>query len=303
MVVPPSSLRVLLVVAVQYFASGCSDVADQCQMHSECASGLCRADGTCGPAGLDGGALIDGGGVDAESGVAGCMPDHDGTISRAELPLAPGRVATYRVALDAEVSTAGTQMESGKRLWDLSGELPGDEDTGAELVSPEDQWWAELFPNADYATSLSAEAEMLGVFELTDTRLRLLGVVSPQAGTGRTELTYDPPVDVLVLPLTPSSSWTSSATVSGLAQGFASYYTEDYQSSVDALGTLVTPYGEFPVSRVATDLTRQVGAVITTRRTFAFMSECYSQVGMIASQDYEDGAEFSDAAEVRRLAP
>ena len=127
--------------------------------------------------------------------------------------------------------------------------------------------------------------------------------MSPTGGSLRTELAYDPPVDVLVLPMGPSASWTVDTTITGLAQGVASYYTESYESRVDAVGTLDTPYGPFPVSRVAVDLTRQVGALITTKRTFAFVAECYAQVGTIVSQDYESGSEFTDAAEVRRLAP
>jgi hypothetical protein len=104
------------------------------------------------------------------------------------------------------------------------------------------------------------------------------------------------------LPLTPSLTWSVDTTITGLAQGFSSFYTESYESRVDALGTMDTPYGAFPVSRVAVDLTRNTG-VISTRRSFAFIAECYSTIATVVSQDYEDGAEFTDAAEVRRLAP
>lgn len=299
------SLAPLLLAALQYGCAG--SAADACERDEDCPSGFCRADRTCAPVEEgDGGGSGDGGPDAApgdDTGTAGCDPDLDGTITRAELPLAPGRTATFRVALDATVSTAGTQLPDGKRAWDLSAALPGDVATEAALLDPDGQWWQETFPTATYATRLSAEADLLGVFELTETRLRMLGVVSPTAGTTRTELTYDPPVDVLVLPLTPSSAWTVDTTITGLAQGFAAFYTEGYEARVDALGTIDTPYGEFPVSRVAVDLTRTVGAVITTKRQFAFVSECYSTVATIVSQDYEDGAEFTDAAEVRRLAP
>ncbi|MCB9564579.1 MAG: hypothetical protein H6708_29695 [Kofleriaceae bacterium] len=293
-------------VALQYaaLATGCAgSQADSCDRNQDCPSGFCRADHTCAPADGDGGVEPDGDGTPDAEGPVGCTPDHDGILTRAELPLQPGRVATYRVALDATVSTAGTQQSSGQRAWDLGTALTGDADVTQTLLDPADQWWAASFPDASYATTLSAESDLLGVFELTDTRLRLLGVVSPTGGSLRTELAYDPPVDVLVLPMGPSASWTVDTTITGLAQGVASYYTESYESRVDAVGTLDTPYGPFPVSRVAVDLTRQVGALITTKRTFAFVAECYAQVGTIVSQDYESGSEFTDAAEVRRLAP
>jgi hypothetical protein len=292
---------IALIVAAQNAA--CSGTAmDACERNSDCPSGFCRADHTCAPE--DG---VADAAPDAEpirDGMpGGCTPDHDGTIARDELPLVAGRTATFRVALDAPVDTAGQIDGDGQRTWNLSAAIPGDEDRATELLSPTGAWWQELFPTASYATTLSAEADLLGVFELNDTSLRLLGVVSPTAGTYRTELTYDPPVDVLVLPLAPSATWNVDTTVSGLAQGVASYYTESYESRVDALGTLTTPYGEFPVSRVAVDLTRQVGAGFVTKKTFAFVAECYSTIASVVSQDYETDAEFTDAAEVRRLAP
>jgi hypothetical protein len=291
---------VIAIVALQQAACA-GGPADRCAVNSDCPSGFCRADGTCAPAD-DAGGPPDAAG-DLPDGPAGCDPDHDGTIARDELPLAPGRVATFRVALDATVDTAGQLDGQGNRRWDLSGALTGDSDGEASLLDPAGTWWADAFPAATYATRLSAEADLLGVFELTDTRLRLLGVVSPTGGATRTELVYDPPVDVLVLPLAPSATWSSDTTISGVAQGLAAYYTEGYESRVDALGTLDTPYGEFPVSRVAVDLTRQVGTGFVTKRTFSFVAECYSTVATIVSQDYEPDAEFTDAAEVRRLAP
>jgi hypothetical protein len=290
----------IAIVALQYLAGCAGSPADRCDVNSDCASGFCQADHTCAPEG-DGGARPDSTvGVD---GPEGCTPDLDGTITRAELPLQPGRTATYRVASDATVDTGGTIDGDGLHHWSLSAALPGDEDRDVALLDPADAWWADLFPTASYATPLSAGSDLLGVFELTDTRLRLLGVVSPTAGAQRTELTYDPPVDVLQLPMAPAATWSTDTTVSGLAQGFAAYYTEAYDSRVDALGTMATPYGDFPVSRVAVDLSRQVGAGFVTSRTFAFVAECYSTVATIVSQDYEAGAEFTDAAEVRRLAP
>lgn len=300
--VPVVALHIFLAGGL---AGGCAGSdPERCATNEDCPSGLCRADRTCAP--VDDAPDADDapdGGDDAPDGPAGCQPDHDGTITRAELPLAPGRTATYRVALDVDVDTAGQLGAGGARTWDLAAALSGDADVELSLLAPADQWWADAFPTATYATRLSAEADLLGVFELTDTRLRLLGVVSPAAGTFRTELTYDPPVDVLVLPLAPSATWEVDTTVTGLAQGVASIYTESYASRVDALGTLDTPYGPFPVSRVAVDLTRTVGALVTTRRTFSWIAECYSTVATVSSQDYEDGAEFTDASEVRRLAP
>ena len=82
-------------------------------------------------------------------------------------------------------------------------------------------------------------------------------------------------------------------------------YTEQYVSRVDQVGTMTTPYGAFPVLRVAhrSDPHRGRRRVLATSRTFAWIAECFGTVATIASQDFETGAEFTDAAEVRRLAP
>ena len=287
----------LVLAALQY---GCAGSPSECAVDQDCPSGFCQADHSCAPVEDDAGGLDS---AITPDGPVGCDADHDGTITRAELPLAPGRTATYRVATDATVDTAGTLDGMGRHAWTLDAALPGDQDADVALLDPAGTWWAASFPDASYATPLSAESDLLGVFALDDTRLQLLGVVSPTGGSTRTELAYDPPVDVLVLPLAPSDDWVVDTTVSGLAQGFAAYYTEHYESRVDAVGTIDTPYGDFPVSRVAVDLSRQVGAGFVTSRTFAFVAECYSTVATIVSQDYEADAEFTDAAEVRRLAP
>lgn len=287
--------QVALIAALQQAACSGSAV-DRCERDEDCPSGFCRADHTCEVSGVDG---APGDAAEPPDAPAGCAPDHDGVIARDEFPLVPGRMATYRVALDATVQTAPDAQDR----WQFAGALPGDRDLELALLAPAGQWWEDAFPGATYATTLSAESDLIGVFELTADRLRLLGVVSPTGGAFRTELTYDPPVDILVFPFEQSDRWTSDATVSGVAQGVATVYTETYESLVDRRGTIDTPYGEFPVSRVAVDLTRQVGAVITTRRSFAFVAECYATVANVVSQDYEDGAEFTDAAEVRRLAP
>lgn len=291
----------LALAALAAAACSTSDPAT-CDDPTDCPSGFCRADRTCAP--VDD--LVDGGldaGDDTDAPPAGCVPDHDGTLTRDELVMAAGQTATFRVATDIVTDTAGTQGAGGTRTWDYRAAVTGDADLDLTLLAPAGQWWAASFPGASYATRLSADAALLGVMRLDASGLSLLGVVSPEGGLARTELTYDPPVPIVPTPLGPSASWTTTSTVSGVAVGVFSVYTERYQSRVDAVGTLAAPFGSFPVRRIAVDLTRTVGAAVTTRRSFAFVSECYGTVATIASQDYEPGAEFTRAAELWRLAP
>ncbi len=294
-----------LIVALQHAAlllAACSssDPAT-CDDHTDCPSGFCRADRTCAPDDQpDAGELPDG---DLPDSPAGCTPDHDGTVTRDELVMAAGQVARFRVATDVDVDTAGTQGAGGARTWSFTAGASGDRDLAVTLLAPAGTWWAATFPEASYAVQLSAESPLLGVMRLDGAGVALLGVVSPEAGLQRTELTYDPVVPFLPTPLGPSTTWNVTSTVTGLAQGIAVFYTERYQGRVDAVGDAATPFGTFPVRRIAVDLTRTVGAAITTRRSFAFVAECYGTVATIASQDYESGSEFTDAAELWRLTP
>lgn len=47
-----------------------------------------------------------------------CMPNYDGKITRAEVPLRTGLYATYMAAADATVDLTGT-VEGGERVWSL----------------------------------------------------------------------------------------------------------------------------------------------------------------------------------------
>lgn len=284
-------------------AAACGDNGSgtPCTEDEQCPSRFCRADGTCAPAEIDA-PLGPDAPVDAPSGV--CAPDHDGTITLAELPLTAGKMATFRIAIDATFDTAGSAAGGGARRWDLTAQLAMDTDRALVLMDPAGTWWATTFPTASYAALLSAESDLLGVFQVDATSLVLLGVVSPDAGTYRTELTYDPPAKILALPVAAAGTWSTTSTVSGTAQGAIASYTERYASLVDQVGTMKTPYGEFPVVRVATDLTRSsFGTTILTKRSFAWIAECFGSIATVQSQDFESSAEFTDPAEVRRLAP
>jgi hypothetical protein len=108
---------------------------------------------------------------------------------------------------------------------------------------------------------------------------------------------------VLSFPIQPNKTWMDNSMVTGQAQGLPVLYAESYQSTVDAHGTLKTPFSSFPVQRIAVNLTRVVGALVTTKRTFAFVSECFGTVATIVSPDDQLGSEFTTAAEVSRLSP
>lgn len=296
----------------------CASAAHTCRVGADCASGICTTDGHCavlrdsGPLdagfGADAGSLVDSGVADQDaasvddSGVRVCSGNHDGVITRDEVPLRAGLHATFRVASNTAIDTTGGG--SDPRTWDLSGALTGDADSRVDLIDPSGAWWSASYPTATYAAQLSASSDNLGVFSVTDGALSLLGVVSPADGLTRTNLAYAPPVVVLAFPLAQSDTWTTTSTVTGVALGVPGTYTETYTSVVDASGTLLTPLGEMPVLRVRTDMQRMSGVIaLTSSRTFGFVSECFGTAATITSQANATQVEFTNAAEVRRLAP
>ncbi len=312
-----------LVAVASIVAVACSDSEGRaCRVGADCVSGMCGADGRCvdgagggnGSSGTPG--QIDGGtGADPEAGgvlppddggglaLPGCVPNKDGSIVRDEVPIKSGLRATFRVAEDVEISTAGTDIGNGRRKWDLSAALPNDASVLVETLPLTGKWYAPKYSNATYATQLRKSSDLVGVFETAPGSLALRGVVSPADGFYKTELTNDPPVSMLQFPLAVGKTWNSDTTVSGYAQGVYSTYTEKYAAQVDAAGELVTPLGTFDVLRVRIDLTRTVGFYVTTVRTYAFITECYGNVASIASKDNEKDVEFTHAVEVRRIAP
>ena len=234
-----------------------------------------------------------------------CTISPDGTITASEIPIGPGLSAPFRVALDAPVNTVGTLID-GVRTWDLAVDLPGDEDLLIETIDPSGEWFADDFPEATYATTLSASTDLLGVFQITDDALLLLGIVSPEdSGTfSRTRLTYDTPIKILSLPLQREATWSTESIVSGSAAGISTAYRETYTTEVDRQGQLQTPYGTFPVLRVRTLMDRSsLGVPLASSRTFAFVSPCFGTVATIVSKDGESQIEFETASEVRRLTP
>ncbi|MBW2702056.1 MAG: sodium:solute symporter family protein [Deltaproteobacteria bacterium] len=322
-------------LVVMLAMSACGSEGPECRVGADCISGVCLSDGNCQLAedggehdgGSDAGEEQDGasdgadeiadgateedGGQDAadaggDEGPTACLPNHDGIIERREVGMAAGLRATFRVASGATWDTTGAIQADESRIWDMDVALAGDHAVLVELGDPVGTWFAPSFPAADYTSRLRDDEDLLGVFQVTEDALLLLGVVSPDEGLYRTELAYDPPVEVLRFPLQEGAAWFTESSVSGVALGVPSYYSEDYDCQVDAAGVLSTPYADFDVLRVRTVLSRTLGMSVSEIRSFAFVTECFGTVATLAGPEsyLPDGeVEFSDLAELRRLAP
>lgn len=309
----------LLSLAAALLAACGAGGGQACTVDADCAGGVCSAAGVCeaGPAGggaRDGGhgSTTDGGAGDAggtdggptDGGAPGtCTPNHDGVVARNEVTLKAGLSATFRIATNATVDTAGTYDADGTRHWHLDGSLAGDHDVVETLEDPSGAWWAADYPNATYAARLRDGQDLFGVFQATQGSLLLLGVVSKNGGLTKTELTYDPAIGVLSFPVAKGGSWRTDATVTGYAQGVAAFYSESWVVRADDTGKLDTPYGTFDVVRVRVETTRTVGVVVTKTTSFLFESECFGTVASVFGNDNDTSAELTSAAEVDRIAP
>jgi hypothetical protein len=317
-------------------ACACSAPEPACRTGADCASGVCSGSGVCltpatgGGSGGSGGSTGSGGGLGTGGGTGGsaggsgggapatgggtggaggsggglsgsCLPNHDGTLTRAEVPLGPGLHATFKVATNATFSSAPVS-DGGTPTWDFTKVLSGDHDVLATTVALTGLWFENDFAGATYATRLADGSDLLGIFEVKSDGLYLRGVASPTSSFTATKLSYSPPAKLLAFPLTASSTWSTTSTVSGTFNGSPWVQMEAYESSADLRGVAVTPFSSFDVVRVRTKLTRTVGALPTVTRTQQLVTECFGTVATLTSQPNELQDEFSSQAEVRRLA-
>ena len=315
------SIAVALVLVALPVVGACSTANTECTVGADCASGVCESNGKCAPLSTthpDGGVTVQadaqvqeaqaGDASEQETGTGGeggigCSPNHDGTITREEVPMIAGLHANFVIAENATVDSTGTTNPDGSRSWDFSGMLAGDHTVVTTTDAPQGQWFSPQFTTATYTTKLSDTATLLGLFQAGGQSLLLQGVVSPTGGTQQTEVDYTPGAEILGFPMMMGSNFSSTSTITGTDQGVQVYYTEKYASTVDAHGTLKVPYGTFDVLRVQTTLTRTVGAVVTLTQSLAFIAECFGPVATLTSQSNETKTEFTTAAEAQRLAP
>lgn len=235
----------------------------------------------------------------------GCIPNRDGTIERSEVFFQPGLRATFRTSGAATFDTRG----DGGTFWDFTPMLSGDTGRLVETRPIAGQWFEAEFPDAGYATELGQGTDLLGVFSATSDALYLQGVVSTTDGASSTRLRYSPWVKVLQFPLTNGAMWSTDANVTGRYNGLIVGFNlprqdEEYVMAVDREGTALTPFASFPVLRVRTVMTRSLNFVPSiVIRSYNWNTECFGTVATVSSTNNETSAEFTSAAEVRRLSP
>ena len=286
--------------------SGCN-VDDDCVVGDVCVNGQCRAlagadlSGVVGDLGAGGDLatpIPDGWNPDALT--ASCSFNGDGTITRSEEAFTVGLGGLF--AGNAPNTTVPVNNVAQSGTWDFSSPVSGEAKQFDQLVDPSGQWWAGDFPTATYGERIDDGQQAYGVFRVGTDKLEMLGVVSEQNTFQRTELTYSTPIVVLQFPMMVGTTWTSESDVSGTASGIAFFAHEKYVFSVGERGMTKVPAATFDTLRLKMSYTQTYGALVTTRITYLHLAECYGAVARVRSKDNETSADFTQAAEYRRLA-
>lgn len=238
-----------------------------------------------------------------------CVPNLDGRVDADELQPALGVEANYIVSPAGETRTVDLKGESksGKgRLWDWSATNQQDQKLGISAREIDGKWYADSFPNGEFALPIDLSGETEGVYRGTDAKMLLLGVASKKKNpsSGKTLLKYESPVEVYRFPVKKGDKWVSTGKVNDGTLRGAPYAGKDvYRVEVKAVGEMKLPNFTFEqVHRVDTQVTVQPAAgKSVARRQVSFLAECFGEVARATSKDGVTKDNFTTAAEVRRL--
>jgi hypothetical protein len=237
--------------------------------------------------------------------LTGCVPDLDGALTAAEVPLVLDTAAAYLFTADTAVDLAGAG-DGDTRHWDWSDERLEDRAVDVIATALGDQWYAPMFPGGRFVAA--GPGGLDGVYSRDDVAVYLHGLASPTGDPpgGRTLLRYAAPVAVLRFPLSAGDAWTETGSISGgTLSGLPYNGTDTYRIAADATGELRLPYVRFTRAlrlRTLVTATPAVGGVTSTRRQVSFWFECFGEIGRATGRPDEPAEDFTTAEELRRFA-
>ncbi len=243
--------------------------------------------------------------------IPGCVPNLDGVIEDEELPVVLGLQLSFLVSPAGEersVAVTPATAPDGAREWNWSQDADTDEQLHVSARALAGRWYAGSYAGGDFVLPLANALglELEAVYERTSSALWLLGYASTTAApaVGETLVVYDPPVELVRLPVQPGTRWTSSgvvrnATIRGLPYAGTDTYELEYETS----GRLRLPDLLFTqVHQLRTKLTvTPVYGVPYSVRQATFLFECFGEVARATSRLDESQESFTTAAELRRL--
>jgi hypothetical protein len=233
-----------------------------------------------------------------------CVPDRDGQITAAELPIAYGATVAYYASPAGATRTINTA--AANRHWDLSEEKADDVivELGPTRLGP--QWYASSFPAGQFVVDGGGGLE--GIYHQNDQALWLDGTASHDMNppAGKTLVRYADPIPVLRFPVTDGDMYATLAQIpDGIVAGLPFIGTDQVSVDVTGDGALDVPYVRFsPALRVRTTVVRKpsTGTPVVTKRNTIFLFECFGEVARAESRVDEPAADFTTAAYLRRFA-
>jgi len=237
--------------------------------------------------------------VDASLGA--CVPNRDGVITAAELPIALGATLPFYAG-----SNRSVVLTAQNGIYDLSMQSQSDTVVQVGPVALTTQWYAASFPMGQFV--VDAGSGLDGIYHQDETALWLDGTAShdEMPAAGKTLVQYTAPIALLRFPLQDGESYSATATFSNTTvDGLPLQGTDTVDVDVTLGQRLDVPYVQFsPILRVRTNVTRtpSTGSPIVNKRTTLFMFECFGEVARAESNPDEPNADFTTAAYLRRYA-
>lgn len=229
-----------------------------------------------------------------------CLPDRDGQITAAELPIALGAALDYYVSTNQQVDLAGTAG-----VFEMSDERADDTIAAIGPVALSTQWYAGSFAAGQLV--VDAGGGLDGIYHQDDRGLWLDGIASQVADANKTLIVYPQPLATLRFPLVDGMTWseTQSLPTGTMIDGLPFVGTDRLDVDVTAGARLDVPYVEFsPILRVRTNAVRAptAGTPTVSKRTTIFLFECFGEVARAESKQDEPATDFTTAAYLRRFA-
>ncbi len=238
-----------------------------------------------------------------------CAPNLDGVITANELPTVLDTPVSYLenpAGVTRTVNVAGTTAPNGAVTWDFGADYADDGVLTVTVTSLTGKWYAASFAAGQFVTPEDAAHTLEAVYRRDDAGVYLLGVASTAANPpeGQTLLVYDAGILVAKLPLSPGESWVAKGNVTnGKYRGLPYAGSDTYEVTDDAVGKLVLHDFTFDsVHRVRTKVTVSPSAGASTSvQQVSYFAECFGEITRVVSQQNEPNADFTVAAELRRL--
>ena len=221
-----------------------------------------------------------------------CPANQNGKIERAEMMFKIPSQVIVTLGSGIALNLEGTQV-GGKTSWDLT-KAAADDKSSKMKIEVVPSWAASNFSGASYASKLSAsfglftKTDLLGVFKVTPTALKLVGAASEKAK--HTRFSYTTPLDTVRFPVAEGQSYVTQSEVKGIMEfALPVWLQEKYTVAVLKRGTLKL-HGNFSLDALLVSVKQEVHnkanpLLKSTSQVYLFMAECYGVVARVIAKD------------------